>query len=131
MTDKETLYSYRIKQAEETLSEAQKMLEENFSARSVINRAYYSTFYSVLALFVFAGLNPKTSKHAGAISLFDKEFIREGKIDKKYSQILHKIFEARQECDYKELVEPTNEDASETLVMAREFLIEIKEFTGK
>lgn len=33
MTDKEALYSYRLKQAEETLEEAKKMLEGNFSPR--------------------------------------------------------------------------------------------------
>lgn len=52
MTDKETLYFYRLKQAEETLYEAEKMVKENFSPRSIINRAYYSMFYAILALFV-------------------------------------------------------------------------------
>ncbi len=36
MTDKETLFLYRHKQAEETLLEAQKMLEAGFSPRSII-----------------------------------------------------------------------------------------------
>lgn len=72
MTDRETLFLYRLKQAEETLSEAQKMLEEGFSPRSIINRAYYSLFYMLLALFLKTGVNIKTSKHMGVISLFDK-----------------------------------------------------------
>lgn len=75
MTDKETLFLYRLNQAEETLIEAEKMITNNFSPRTIINRAYYSMFYALLALFLKTGINIKTSKHIGIISLFDKEFI--------------------------------------------------------
>ena len=36
MNDKEALLAYRMTQAEETLVDAQKMLENNFSPRSVV-----------------------------------------------------------------------------------------------
>jgi len=88
MTDREVLYLYRLGQAEETLSEAEKMLQENFSPRSITNRVYYTMFYAVLALFLKTSLNIKTSKHIGIISTFDKEFVKQGKIDKHYSKIL-------------------------------------------
>ncbi len=39
-------------QAEETLADAKKMLAQNISSRSVINRAYYSMFYVLLALYI-------------------------------------------------------------------------------
>lgn len=51
MTDKDVLKGYRLKQAEETLFEAQKMLEGGFTPKTIINRAYYSMFYAVLALY--------------------------------------------------------------------------------
>ncbi len=35
MTDRDILYLYRLRQAEETLSEAEKMLGENFTPRSI------------------------------------------------------------------------------------------------
>lgn len=126
MTDKETLSVYRLKQAEETLSDAKKMLEEKLSPRSIINRAYYSMFYALLALFLKADINLKTSKHAGVISIFDKEFVHTGKIDEHYSKILHKVFNARQEGDYKELVELSLEDATEFVKLAGEFIEAIK-----
>jgi uncharacterized protein (UPF0332 family) len=128
MTDKEALFSYRIKQAEETLLDAERMLEGDFSPRSITNRAYYSMFYSILALFLKSDVNIKTSKHIGVISLFDKEFIHTGKIDKYYSTILHKIFNIRLKGDYKEMVELSVEDAKEHVMLAREFLKGIKEF---
>jgi uncharacterized protein (UPF0332 family) len=122
MTDKETLFLYRFKQAEETLLEANKMLEDNFSPRSIINRSYYAMFYALLALFLKAGISMKTSKHIGVISIFDKEFVQPGKIDKYYSAILHETFDARQEGDYKELIELSLEDASHFVKLSTDFL---------
>jgi len=69
----------------------------------------------------------KTSKHAGVISIFDKEFVHTGKVDKNYSKILHKIFDARQEGDYKEFVELSAEDAKGYVQQAGEFLKAIRE----
>ncbi|MEK7448306.1 MAG: HEPN domain-containing protein [Planctomycetota bacterium] len=120
MTDRQLLFNCRMTQAEETLSDAKKMLKYQISQRSIINRAYYAVFYAVLALFL------KTSKHVGIISIFDKEFIHTGKIDKYYSKILHKLFDARQEGDYKEYVKLSIEDASESVKQAEEFVAAIK-----
>lgn len=128
MTDKDTLYLYRLKQAEETFSDAERMVQEDFSPRSVTNRAYYSMFYAVLALFLKTGINIKTSKHIGVISTFDKDFVKTGKIDKRYSKMLHDTFDARQELDYKDLAESPMEDAAEHVRLAREFLECIKKF---
>jgi len=122
MTDTEALFHYRLQQAEETLKEAKKMVDSEFSPRSIINRAYYSLFYALLALFIKAGLQMKTSKHSGVISLFDKEFIKTGKIDKQYSKILHDVFDARQEGDYKEFVELSAEDAAGFIKGAEKFI---------
>ncbi len=70
------------------------MIQNNLSPRSIVNRAYYTVFYSLLALFLKADINVKTSKHTGVIAVFDKEFVHTGKIDQHYSKIVHKIFEA-------------------------------------
>jgi len=131
MTDKEALFTYRFKEAEETLRDAERMIEGCFSPRSITNRAYYSMFYALLALFLKAEINIKTSKHIGVISLFDKEFVKTGKIDKRYSEMLHDIFDSRQEGDYKELSEITSEDASEHVRLAKEFINCIKNYMDK
>ena len=128
MTDKETLFKYRIEQAEETLFDAAKMLKNHLSPRSIINRAYYSMFYAILALYINEGLNLKTSKHSGVISIFDKEFVHSGKIDKNFSKVLHRIFISRQEGDYKELVKISRDDAARSVANAEAFLSAIKNF---
>ncbi len=131
MTDKETLFTYRLKEGEETISDAKRMLQEKFSPRSIINRAYYAAFYAVLALFLKTDINLKTSKHAGIISIFDKDFVNAGKIDKQYSKILHKLFKARQEGDYKELVIFSLEESVEYVKLAEEFVKFIKNYINK
>ena len=131
MTDKQALLNYRLKQAEETIEDAKKMLQQRTSPRSIINRAYYSMFYAVLALFLKSDINLKTSKHAGVISIFDREFVHSGKIDKHYSKILHKTFGMRQESDYKELVELSHDDAAEFVKFAEDFCSNIEDYINK
>ena len=126
MTDKETLFKYRIEQAEETLSDAEKMLKNHLSPSSILNRAYYSMFYALLALYIDQGIDLKTSKHSGVISIFNKEFVHSGKIDKDFSKILHRSFLMRQEGDYKELVKISRDDAVRGVEDGKKFLNAIK-----
>jgi uncharacterized protein (UPF0332 family) len=76
----------------------------------------------VQALFIKAGLRIKTSKHIGVISIFDKEFVLTGKIDKQYSAVLHATFNLRLEGDYKDLVETSREQAARSVRDAQEFI---------
>ena len=122
MTDKEILFTYRFRQAEETLSDAEKMLEAKMTARSIINRAYYAMFYAVLALFLKSGVKLTSSKHSAVLSTFDIEFIRPGKIDKIYSKIFHDAFEERNEVDCQEDTNPSFEDAKEHVMNAKKFV---------
>ncbi len=126
MTDKEALYLYRLQQAEETLRDAENMLAERLTPRSIVNRAYYSMFYVTLALFIKTGINPKTSKHKGIISLFDQEFVKSGRIERRYSKMFHNTFDERLESDYKELFAVSFEEAAKYVKEAREFFERIK-----
>jgi uncharacterized protein (UPF0332 family) len=84
------LVRYRLKEADESIEEAKVLLREGMSMRAVMNRLYYAMFYSVLALLQEKKMG--TSKHAGVISLFDREFIKEGIFDKELSRTLHRAF---------------------------------------
>jgi uncharacterized protein (UPF0332 family) len=63
------LIEYRLREAEDTLKEAKVLQREGISNRGIMNRLYYAMFYAVLALLQEKQLG--TSKHIGAISLFD------------------------------------------------------------
>jgi len=127
MNDSQVLLNYRLKQAEDTLKDAEKMIRDNLTPRSIINRAYYAMFYAVLALFMKSELEIKTAKHSGVISIFDKEYILTEKIEKNYSRMLHRVFEMRLEGDYKDLDSVSFDDARNSVKSARSFLERIKD----
>lgn len=127
MTDTRTLLAYRVRQADETLDDAEKMRIQGLSPRSIVNRAYYAMFYAALALFLGHGVQAKISKHAGVLSLFDKEFVRPGRVEKRFSEMLHKAFNLRLRGDYEPVLAVDVEIAEETLAAAREFVGMVKE----
>ncbi len=99
------------------------------SLRAVMNRLYYAMFYAVLALLQEREMG--TSKHTGAISLFDREFIKKGVLDEKLSKILHRAFELRQKGDYMEQAEVTKSDVDEMLPGTKEFVGKVKTYLLK
>lgn len=129
MTDRETIFDYRMRQTEETLAEAVKMLESGFSARSIVNRSYYAMFYAVLALFIHSNTPHKTSKHSGVIGIFNKEFIHSGKLDARFARMLYDLFDERMELDYRDFAQVSVEDARNAVLSAQEFISEIRRLT--
>lgn len=61
--------------------EADVLDQSGMSRRSVMNRLYYAMFYAVLALLQEKEMG--TSKHSGAIALFDREFVKTGTFPKE------------------------------------------------
>ena len=123
----DTLINHRIQQAHETLHEADILLGES-ACRGVVNRAYYAMFYAVLALLTTRQLG--TSKHSGAISLFDREFVKNKLFPKEMSRALHLAFERRQTYDYGEMLEVYQNIATETLQSAQQFVDSVEKFLG-
>ena len=123
------LIEYRLKEAEESIKEARVLQREGMSNRAVMNRLYYAMFYAVLALLQEKQLG--TSKHTGAISLFDREFVKKGIFDKELSKTLHRAFELRQKDDYMEEVEVTDEDIDEMFPRVIDFVEKIKKYFNK
>jgi len=120
------LVLHRLKQAETTLEDARYLLDGHRSPQSIINRSYYAMFYAVLALLQKSGRVP--SKHTGAVSLFDTEFVSKGLFSKELSRELHRAFELRQISDYKTLDSPPFEKAEEIWKKAADFIASVKEY---
>ena len=123
--DLAALVQYRLEQADAALDDAKFLLDGRRSPHSVINRAYYAMFYAALALLQKAGKIP--SKHAGAIGLFDTEFVAKGAFPRELSRDFHKVFELRQASDYRVLRSPTREQAEEAWQRATRFVRAVKE----
>lgn len=127
--EKATLITYRLSQARESLKEADVLLREGMSRRSVMNRLYYAMFYALLALLQDKQLG--SSKHSGAISLFDREFIKTGLLEKDFSKVLHRTFELRQKADYMEQTEVTTQDIDEIHPQVSAFVSRIELYLRK
>lgn len=93
---------YRLDSANNTF-DAAKVLAENGYWNSSVNRLYYSAFYAVNALLVFYCI--QTKSHSATKSQFSLHFIKSGKFEKKYGQLLSKLSDWRQKGDYDNIID--------------------------
>ena len=121
------LIDYRLKQAKESLAEAEILLKNKASLRSVANRVYYGMFYSVLALLITKKIG--SSKHSGVLSMFNKEFIKTKIFPTEMAKNFWKAFNMRQKGDYKEFEALEKADVESILLKGKEFVKRIEKYT--
>jgi len=124
----QALVAYRIEQSDESLAASQVLLDKEM-IRPSVNRSYYAMFYAVLALLAVKKM--ETSKHSGAISLFDREFVKQGVFKKDLSRWLHEAFDLRQLSDYEAQSSITSDDAQRALDHAGKFVKKVKDILKK
>jgi len=122
------LIKYRIERAEESLDSA-KVLFNNGKLYSSVNRIYYAMFYSVISLLLTKGLS--SSKHSGVMSLFFKEFVNKGLVEKDLGRFYADVFDLRMKSDYKIPSKINKKQVGQWLKKADEFVNEIKRLTLK
>ena len=96
------------------------------SYKDSIGRSYYAMFTAVRALLAVEGQD--FSKHAGVIAYFQKEYVKTGKFDKKYSKYISQAFQIRNNTDYADFFLVSLQDAKEQYDRAEEFVKVIEEF---
>lgn len=119
------LIHYRLSSAREKLTSAKLLLEAGLYKDS-IGRSYYAIFSAIRA--ILAARQVDFSKHAGVIAYFQKEFIKTGIFDKKYSKYLQQAFQIRNSCDYDDFFIVSKQDAEEQYERATEILTMIEEY---
>lgn len=117
--NRKELMKYRLEMAKERLHSSKVLLDDGCYKDS-IGRSYYAMFTSVRALLAMEGQD--FSKHAGVIAYFQKEFIKTGKFDKKYSKYISQAFQIRNNTDYADFFIVSAQDAKEQYEKASEFL---------
>lgn len=110
---------YRLEMAEERLHSSKVLLEAG-SYKDSIGRSYYAMFTAVRALLAMEGQD--FPKHAGVIAYFQKEFVKTGKVDRKYSKYISQAFQIRNNTDYADFFIVSAQDAKEQYEKAKEFL---------
>ncbi len=124
----DNLVNYRLDNAKEKLESA-KLLLDGGKYRDSIGRSYYAIFTAVRA--VLANDKVDFSKHSGVIAYFQKEYIKTGKFDVKYSRYLQTAFQIRNSCDYDDFFIASKQDAEEQYSRAMEFYEEIHKYLVK
>lgn len=124
----DSLARYRLDNAAEKLESAKILLDAG-KYKDSIGRSYYAIFSSVRA--VLANDKVDFSKHAGVIAYFQKEYIKTGTFDKKYSKYLQSAFQIRNSCDYDDFFIVSKQDAEEQYQRAEEFYKIIKNYLGE
>lgn len=119
------LMQYRLEMAEERLKSSKILLDAG-SYKDSISRSYYAMFTAVRALLAIDGQD--FSKHAGVIAYFQKEYIKSGKIEKKYSKYISQAFQIRNNTDYSDFFIVSVQDAQEQYEKAKEFFEMIKAY---
>ncbi len=97
---KENYINYRLGRAYEAFEDA-RLLAENDRWNTAINRLYYASFYSIIALLIKNGIEAQT--HNGVRTQFGLQFVKTGIIDKKFGKLFSKLFDYRLKGDYGDL----------------------------
>ena len=90
---------------------AANLLFENGFIRDAVSKVYYCLLYSIRALLLTEGLEPKS--HEGALRLFGLHFIKPGAFEAKESHVFSKLMKLREEADYNPSYTFTPEDFAE------------------
>ena len=122
--DRDSLIEYRLKQAISTIEEVE-FLVENGRFTNSVNRIYYRVFYAVTALALLYKF--ETSKHSQLIGWFNKTFVKDNLIDRKYGLILKEAFENRQKGDYEPFVVFTKQDVDDLYLKMKDFIYAIEQ----
>ncbi|MBQ8821971.1 MAG: HEPN domain-containing protein [Lachnospiraceae bacterium] len=119
------LVRYRLESAKEKLISAKLLLDAG-QYKDSIGRSYYAIFAAIRA--ILASRQVDFSKHAGVIAYFQKEYIKTGVFDKKYSKYIQQAFQIRNSCDYDDFYIVSKQDALEQYERATELLKVINDY---
>ncbi|WP_373515144.1 HEPN domain-containing protein [Persicitalea sp.] len=122
--DREALARYRIQRARETFDEVS-ILIENGLWNTAVNRLYYASYYAVIALLIKHEIN--TNTHAGVRQMFGLHFVKTGIVDKELGKFYSSIFTMRQNGDYEDYFEFSEEEVLAWLEPADELINKIEE----
>jgi len=113
------LSKYRYEKAVQCITSASYIMEiQDYNL--VSNRAYYAIFHAMRA--VLALEEKDFEKHSAVIGYFRKEYIKTQIFPVEASRIIGNAFDSRNESDYRDWCEVSQEDAEFQLQSAKKFL---------
>lgn len=122
------LSRWRLEKAHSTFLEGEKLFETDLYS-GAINRFYYAAFHAARALLATKQLD--SSKHSGVISLFNREFVKPGKISRESGKTLNAAFNIRSEADYDDFTEFTLNECEAMRESVRLLILEVERYIEK
>ena len=119
------LAEYRIERAKEMLDAAKGNLEIG-QFKTSLNRSYYAIFHAMRAANILKGFD--SSKHSGVIAFFNKEYLKEGILERKLSVIIKNSAFLREKSDYDDFFIASKKDAEKQLEDAAIFLEKVETY---
>lgn len=119
------LAGYRMERAKEMLSAAEDNLKIS-QYKTSLNRSYYAIFHAMRAMNILKGFD--SSKHSGVISYFNKEYIKEGIMDKELSVIIKSSSFLREKSDYDDFFIVGRTETENQLASAKVFLEAVEKY---
>jgi uncharacterized protein (UPF0332 family) len=116
---------HRLNKAKDDLKSAETLFEKGQFAHSM-SRSYYCMFDATRAILSFDKFDSK--KHSGVLSFFNRNYIKTGKIDVKFSRYLKAAQIIRLDCDYDDFYIADKKTAQLQLENAKCFLEMVEKF---
>lgn len=117
---KEDILKIKISRARNTLLEAQKLIEYNFT-NAAISRVYYACFYAATALLFRKDIFIKT--HSGVKQMLGLHYVSTGILSREMGKFYSDIFASRMGSDYDDFAEADPELVKVYLIQANQFVI--------
>ena len=125
--NRKDLIQYNIEKANKTLDEVRFLIDNKYYSLA-LTRVYYGMYYILSALALKNQFT--TSNHSQLIGWFNKNFVKDKKIDRKIGKMIYVAFEQRMKSDYDVLNKFDIEDANvglDNLILVVEAISEIIE----
>lgn len=122
------LSTYRLSAAEERLRSSKLLLDAGLYKDS-IGRSYYAIFSAVKAVLALDQIDFK--KHSEVIGYFQKNYVKSGIVEVKFSKYLQNAFQIRNNCDYNDFYLVSKKDAEEQYNNAVEMYEMIKSYLAE
>jgi uncharacterized protein (UPF0332 family) len=97
--ERERLVRHRLERSRAALAVGERLLSTS-DYLDAVNRFYYAAFHAARALLAAAAV--RSTGHKSAIVMFQKHFVKTGRIDPDTAKALPRAFQLRQAADYED-----------------------------
>jgi len=122
------LQKERLRQARESLDEAQELLAAEMDNGFVLTNLYYAYYYPILSL-MNDGQVPSTMQSV-TIGLFEQQYINTASFKKEYGDAIRRIFSIKPKCSG-EKVPVSAKEVTYLTALAGAFILDVETYLKK